>query len=173
MAARFPLRIELIPTDLWSRNLRSHKVGLGPYRWLKMSREVRAELGRCSICGSKKKLHGHEVWKFTEKPRSGIATLIKVNTICTVCHSLQHWGRTSSLIMHGVMSVADGERLIRHFMKVNGCTKAAFKRHSDRASAVWRERSKKKWKVDWGEFKPAVDEAEAARKRWHNSRQHA
>jgi hypothetical protein len=117
-----------------------------------------------------KKLHGHEVWKFTEKPRSGIATLIKVNTICTVCHSLQHWGRTSFLIMAGVMSVADGERLIRHFMKVNGCTKAAFKRHSDRASAVWRARSKKKWKIDWGEFKPAVDEAEASRKRWHNSR---
>jgi hypothetical protein len=68
------------------------------------------------------------------------------------------------------MSVADGQRLIRHFMKVNGCTKAAFKRHVDRADAVWRARSKKKWKVDWGEFKPAVDEAEASRKRWHDSR---
>jgi hypothetical protein len=161
MAPRFPLRIKLIPKDLWGRNLRSHKVGLGPYRWLKMSREIRAELGRCSICGSKKKLHGHEVWKLTEKLRSGIATLVKVNTICTVCHSFKHWGRTSFLIMAGVMSLADGERLIRHFMKVNGCTKSAFKRHSDRAFTLWRARSQKKWKVDWGPFKLMVEEAEA------------
>ena len=63
----------------------------------------------------------------------------------------------------GVMSVADGERLIRHFMKVNSCTKAAFKRHADRASAIWRARSKKKWRVDWGPFKLAVEDAEAAR----------
>ncbi len=41
--------------------------------------------------------------------------------ICTVCHSIQHWGRTKMLIAGGLMSIADGRRLIRHFMKVNHC----------------------------------------------------
>jgi hypothetical protein len=170
MARKFPLRIELVPEPLWGQNLRSNQVGLGPYRWLALSRNVRAELGRCSICTSKKRLHGHEIWKFSEKPRSGVATLTKVNAICTICHSIQHWGRTKLLIAGGLMSMADGRRLIRHFMKINRCTRAAFDRHETRTMAEWRTRSKKKWKIDWGPFKPAVEEADAARLRWYRSR---
>jgi hypothetical protein len=101
MARKFALRIELVPERLWGQNLRSNQVGLGPYRWLALSRAVRAELGRCSICGGKKRLQGHEVWKFGEKPRSGVATLIKVNAICTVCHSIQHWGRKRTNVYGG------------------------------------------------------------------------
>jgi hypothetical protein len=107
MARKFPLRIELVPKPLWGQNLRSNRVGLGPYRWLALSRAVRAELGRCSICGSMKRLQGHEVWKFREKQRSGVATLTRVNAICTVCHSVQHWGRTKMLIAGGLKSMAD------------------------------------------------------------------
>lgn len=170
MASKFILRIEPVPQPLWGHNLRSNEVGLVPYRWLKLSRAIRAELGRCSICGSRKRLHGHEVWKFTEKARSGVAKLVKVNAICTICHSVQHWGRTQILIMQGLMTVADGRRLIRHFAKVNGCTVAAFDSHHARVFAQWRIRNKKKWKVDWGEFKSAVDEAANSRARWHKSR---
>ncbi len=118
---------------------------------------------------SRWRLHGHKIWKFSEKPRSGIATLIKVNAICTVCHSIQHWGRTKMLIAGGLMSMADGRRLIRHFMKVDHCARAAFDRHERRVTAEWLTRSKKRWKIDWGQFKPAVEEAAAARERWHRS----
>jgi len=156
---RFRLRIELVPAPLWGVNLRSNMIGLGPYRWLKLSRAIRTELGCCSICGGRKRLHGHEVWQFNEKIRSGVATLVKVDAICTLCHSVQHWGRTKILIMQGLMTVADGQRLIRHFAKVNGCSISSFDRHAQRASAQWRSSSKKKWKVDWGVFKSAVDEA--------------
>jgi hypothetical protein len=169
MARKFALRIESVPEPLWGLNLRSNRVGLGPYRWLALSRNVRAVLGRCSICASEKRLQGHEVWKFREKPRSGVATLINVNAICTICHSIQHWGRTKMLIAGGLMSMADGQRLIRHFMKVNRCTRAAFDRHERRATADWIIRSKKRWKIDWGRFKPAVEEAAAARERRHRS----
>jgi hypothetical protein len=170
MARKFSLRIELVPKPLWGQNLRSNRVGLGPYRWLALSRNVRAELGRCSICASKKRLQGHEIWQFSERPHSGVATLTNVNAICTVCHSIQHWGRTKMLIAGGLMSIADGRRLIRHFMKVNRCTRVAFDRHERRATAEWLFRNKKRWKIDWGQFKPAVEEADAARGRWHRSR---
>ncbi|SDP49756.1 hypothetical protein [Afipia sp. GAS231] len=169
MARKFALRIELVPETLWGQNLRSNQVGLGPYRWLALSRAVRAELGRCSICGSTKRLQGHEVWKFREEPRSSVATLVKVNAICTICHSIQHWGRTKMLIAGGLMSVADGRRLIRHFMKINRCARAAFDRHEKRVTDEWLVRSKKRWKIDWGQFKPAVEEAAAARERRHRS----
>src|SRR5216683_5961245 len=83
--------------------------------------------------------------------------------ICTVCHSIQHWGRTKMLIAGGLMSIADGRRLIRHFMKVNHRARAAFDRHERRVTAEWLTRRKKRWKIDWGQFKPAVEEAAAAR----------
>jgi hypothetical protein len=47
------------------------------------------------------------------------------------------------LIAGGLMTMADGRRLIRHFMKVNRCTRAAFDRHEKRAAAEWLVRRKK------------------------------
>lgn len=70
------LRLELIPGPLWGRNLRSNVVGLGPGRWLKLSRATRAALGKCAICGGTERLHGHENWEYVERPRSGVATLV-------------------------------------------------------------------------------------------------
>lgn len=128
MPRKNKLRLELIPHPLWGMNLRSNVVGLGPGRWLKLSRTTRAALGKCSICGGKHRLHGHENRKYAEKPRSGVATLVSVDAICTTCHSVQHWGRIRLLIAAGIMSAADERRLIRHFMKINKCSKAAFVR---------------------------------------------
>jgi hypothetical protein len=67
------------------------------------------------------------------------------------------------------MSMADGRRLIRHFIKVNHCSRAAFDRHEKRATTEWLIRNKKQWKIDWGQFKAAVEEAAAARERRHRS----
>jgi len=171
MSRRFPLRVELVPEPLWKLNLRSNQVGLGPRRWLKLSREVRATLAQCAICGTRqRRLHGHEVWGFAETPRSGVARLLKVNAICVFCHSIQHWGMTQELIRQGVLSVADERRLIAHFVKVNRCEREAFYRHVVRAFAQHRQRSRKKWKIDWGQFGSAIAEAKAARERWHQAR---
>src|SRR6266436_5691074 len=67
VARKFALRIELVPEPLWGLNLRSNEVGLGPYRWLALSRTVRAELGRCSICASNNRLYFHKDTAITEK----------------------------------------------------------------------------------------------------------
>jgi hypothetical protein len=162
--ARFRLRIELMPEPLWGQNLRSNVVGLGPGRWLKLSQQVRKRIGKCSVCGRTERLHGHEVWQYAERARSGTAKLIDVSVICTICHSINHWGRISALIAAGIMKPADGRRLIRHFVKINRCmSKASFERHRIKAFAEWRERNRKKWKIDWGPYAPAITEAKAAR----------
>jgi hypothetical protein len=96
----------------------------------------RAALGNCTICGGTDRLHGHENWKYVERPRSGVAILVGVDAICTICHSVQRWGRIQQLVAIGVMSVADERRLIRHFMKINKCTKAAFERHVTQARVL-------------------------------------
>lgn len=171
MARRFVLRVELIPEPLWQMNLRSNKVGLGQGRWRKLSRSTRDRLRECSICGNRKRrLHGHEVWKLSETARKGVARLTAVNAICVVCHSIQHWGMTRVLINIGALSAADGQRLIRHFTKINVCTEAAFSRHVVRAFAQHHLRSKKKWTIDWGPFTAAVAEAKVAREKWHAAR---
>ena len=173
MPSRHKLSLELIPGPLWGRNLRSNVVGLGPGRWLKLSRATRSALGKCAICGGTDRLHGHENWRYVEKPRSGVATLVRVDVICTICHSVQHWGRIQQLLIIGVMSPADERRLIRHFMRVNKCTRAAFERHVVRSFRIWRLRSKKRWKIDWGPFEPMITEAKAARDLYRRRREAA
>ncbi|QIG97605.1 hypothetical protein [Bradyrhizobium sp. 6(2017)] len=173
MPGKNKLRLELIPGPLWRQNLRCNVVGLGPGRWLKLSRATRAALGKCTICGGADRLHGHENWKYVEKPRSGVAILVGVDAICTICHSVQHWGRIQQLVAIGVMSTADERRLIRHFMKINKCDRAAFERHVVRSFRIWRVRSKKRWKIDWGGFQPMIVEAKIARDLYRRRREAA
>ncbi len=160
---RFRLRIELIPEALWQQNLRSNVVGLGPGRWRKLSRDVRARLGKCSICGGTERLHGHEVWEYVERVRSGVAKLVDVNAICTICHSINHWGRTSALIAVGIMTPADGRRLIRHFNKINRAHRRSHSTGTVSRPSPSGARNRKKWKIDWGVYGPAIAEAHAAR----------
>ena len=163
MPPRNKLRLELIPGPLWGQNLRSNVVGLGPGRWLKLSRAARSALAKCSICGGGGRLPGPQKLKEEGETRSRGGMLIGVDAVCTICHSVQHWGRIQQLLAIGVMSPADERRLIRHFMRINKCTRAAFERHVVRSFRIWRLRSKKKWKIDWGEFEPMIIEAKAAR----------
>ena len=148
-------------------------MGIGSGRWLKLSRATRSTLGKCAICGGTDRLQGHEQWKFVEKPRSGVAILVGVNAICTICHSIQNWGRIQSLVAVGIMSAADERRLIRHFMKVNKCKRAAFERHVVRSFKNWHAGTKKRWKIDWGRFEPMILEAKAARDLYRRRREAA
>lgn len=59
MSAKNKLCLELIPEPPWGNNLRSNMVGLGPGRWLKLSRATRTASGKCGICGSKDSPHDH------------------------------------------------------------------------------------------------------------------
>jgi hypothetical protein len=159
------LRIELIPKPLWEVNLRSRD-GLGKARWDKLRRKLIETNGtRCAICGSDGH-HGHEVWEYREKKTVGTAVLLRVEIVCIDCHDIHHWGRTTKLFQAGTIT---GDRygfLRKHFRKVNGCRQQVFDDHALRSARVWLKRSKKRWKIDWGDFKPAVAEAKAAREAW-------
>jgi hypothetical protein len=56
--------------------------------------------------------------------------------------------------------------LNRHFRKVNGCTQREFEGHAELAFLTWGERSFKEWKVDWGDFRNMIAEAEIGRQLW-------
>jgi hypothetical protein len=163
---RLKLRIELIPEPLWKQNLRLSD-GLGKWRWEKLRHQLIETNGaRCTICGATERLAGHEVWEYREKKTVGTAVLLRVEIVCIDCHDIHHWGRTRKLFQAGDIS---GDRycfLRKHFRKVNGCRQQVFDDHALRSDRIWSRQSKKRWKVDWGDFKPAVDEAKAAREAW-------
>lgn len=97
------LRIELVPKPLWGRNLRSRE-GLGKARWDKFRQElIRSNGGRCAICGSGDRLHGHEVWGYREKKTVGTAVLLAVEIVCMDCHDIHHWARTTQLFRAGII----------------------------------------------------------------------
>ena len=164
---RLKLRIELVPERLWEQNLRHHD-GLGKHRWDKLRRQIIKKNGaRCNICGATdRKLHGHEIWDYREKKTVGTAVLLGVEIVCIDCHDIHHWGRTTKLFQDGVISAERYRHLRKHFRRVNRCTQEVFDRHCLRNARIWSLRSKKRWKIDWGDFKPAVTEAKAARDAW-------
>jgi hypothetical protein len=160
---RLKLRIELVPKRLWGLNLRSSN-GLGKARWDKLRhRLIETNGARCAICGSTERVHGHEVWAYREKKTVGTAVLLRVEIVCIDCHDIHHWGRTTKLFRAGVITGDRYRFLRRHFRKVNGCCQQVFDGHAIRSARIWLNRSKKKWKIDWGDFKPALAEAKAAR----------
>ncbi|HEY5281102.1 MAG TPA: hypothetical protein VIJ67_15250 [Pseudolabrys sp.] len=167
MPDRLKLRIELVPKRLWEQNLRLRD-GLGKHRWDKLRHEVIKKNGaRCAVCGAiDRKLHGHEVWDYREKKTVGTAVLLRVEIICIDCHDIRHWGRTTNLFQAGVISAERYGHLRKHFRRVNRCTQKSFDGHFLRQARIWLQRSKKRWKVDWGDFTPLVAEATAARIAW-------
>jgi hypothetical protein len=167
VASRFKLKLDLVPGPLWGVNLRSPIHGLGKGRWTTFrKRLVATSDGNCVICGSSEKLHGHEVWRYEEKKRVGKATLERVEIICWTCHNIAHWGKTVQLYARGVISHEGFMVLRRHFRRLNRCRQVDFDRHSRRALAIWKRRSKLRWRVDWGPFASAVAQAKAARAAW-------
>ena len=47
--------------------------------------------------------------------------------------------------------------LKRHFTRVNNTTSDEFNRHIKETFKIWSERSKKEWKIDFGDFKDLVN----------------
>jgi hypothetical protein len=163
---RLKLCIELIPKPLWEQNLRSSG-GLGKARWDKLRRGlIETNSACCAICSSTKKLHGHEVWEYREKKTVGTAVLLRVEIVCVDCHDIHHWARTTKLFKSGDITSDRYNFLRKHFRKINGCRQQVFDDHFLHSLRVWSARSKKKWRVDWGTFKPALAEAKVQREAW-------
>ena len=116
-----------MPDSCWYSNLRSI---LSPAQWDIVRREAYSRAGgRCMICGAPaKRLEAHEQWSYDEQ--NHIQKLENVVAVCKSCHEVIHIGRTQL--------TGGEERASEHFMKVNGCTYAEYRKALGEANAAHR-----------------------------------
>lgn len=141
------LTIELVPATSWHANLRDV---LTPAAWAALRRQVIEQSGRrCGICGAGGRLHCHEVWDYDDAAH--VQTLQGFRALCVWCHHVKHIGLAGVMASQGKL---DYERVIAHFLRINGCDRATFQRHYRAAMETWRERSRHEWAIDLGPYNP-------------------
>ena len=144
------LTIELVPETCWYSNLRDV---LPRKTWDALRKEVYRLSGhRCGICGARpRRLECHEAWSYDDATH--VQKLEGFRALCPWCHHVKHIGLASLLADQGKL---DYERVVRHFMRVNGCDRATFQRHYVEAMAQWQEHSRHEWTTDLGEYTPLM-----------------
>ncbi len=134
----YKLNFELVPDSCWYSNLRSL---LPPAAWDVIRRRAyAANGGKCAICGAKpQRLEAHEQWSYDEEAK--VQKLVNVIAVCHACHSVIHIGRTQ---------LTGGEdAAIKHFIKVNGCTYADYRKALGKANEDHARRNKiDEWALD-------------------------
>ena len=132
------LNFKLVPDSCWYSNLRSI---LSPAQWDVVRKDAYARAGgRCMICGAPvRRLEAHERWEYDEAER--VQKLADVVAVCHSCHEVIHIGRTQLL--------GDEERACAHFIKVNGCSYAEYRKALGEANEAHRRRNQiPEWKLD-------------------------
>lgn len=150
MAKELKLTIELVPATSWYNNLR----GVLPKSvWDKIRKRTYTEYGhKCGICGAEGRLNCHEIWEYDDQ--NHVQKLAGFIALCDLCHHVKHMGLAAILASEGKL---DYERVVEHFMKVNGCDRKAFEEHRTKAFDQWRERSQYEWNVNLGEYEGLVE----------------
>ena len=96
------------------------------------------------ICGAPtSRLEAHERWAYDD--RTHIQSLKDVVAVCRSCHEVIHIGRTQL--------VGREREAIAHYIKVNDCTYADYRKALGEATALHRERSRHEWQLDIGRLK--------------------
>lgn len=132
------LEIELVPDSCWYSNLRSL---LSPAQWDFIRKDAYARAnGACMICKAQtKRLEAHERWEYDEK--NAVQRLTGVVAVCRACHEVIHIGRTQ-------LSGREKEAS-EHFMRVNGCPYAEYRKALGEANEAHRRRNLiPEWKLD-------------------------
>ena len=132
------LNFELVPDSCWYSNLRS-MLPKKTWDFLRLDAKNRAN-GKCMICGRKTdRLEGHESWSYDED--KGIQKLEDIISICHDCHSVIHIGYTQ---LNG-----DIERAEKHYMRVNECSYAEYRKALGEANEIHKRRNKiPEWTLD-------------------------
>ena len=143
---KLKLTIELVPTSSWNQNLRSL---LKPQMWEKLRKEVYKKYNyQCAICNSGGRLHAHEVWEYDDK--NHVQKLKDLIALCFKCHSVKHIGLAG---IHANEGKVNFENLVKHFMKVNNCSRETFEKHQKEAFKEFEERSRFDWGLDLSNYK--------------------
>lgn len=138
---RFKLNFELVPDSCWYSNLRS---ALPKEAWDRIRKKAYARAGgKCMICGAlSSRLDAHEQWEYDDE--KGVQRLVNVVAVCRACHEVIHIGRTQLMGREREAS--------EHFMKVNGCTYAEYRKALGEANEKHRDRSRREWQLDVSEL---------------------
>jgi len=133
------LTIELVPRGQWGANLRSE---LKKSEWDKLRKECYAKAGyRCEVCGGKGSrwpTEAHEIWDYDEKTK--VQRLDGLIALCPSCHEVKHIGRANA--------TGNGQRAMRHLMRVNSWAESDAKHYIDAAFETWMKRSGEEWTLD-------------------------
>lgn len=131
------LNFELVPDSCWYSNLRS---ALPKEAWDSIRKKAYARAnGKCMICGAPTtRLEAHEQWEYDDE--KGVQRLKNIIAVCRPCHEVIHIGRTQLMGREREAS--------EHFMKVNGCTYAEYRRALGEANTIHSARSRKEWQLD-------------------------
>ncbi len=113
----YKLNFELVPDCCWKYNLRTV---LSSRLWDFLKKDARQRAGgKCMICGKKtSQLEAHERWSYDSVKR--VQKLEDIVAVCKDCHSVIHINRT--------MLCGDEQRAEKHFMKVNNCSYAEYRK---------------------------------------------
>jgi hypothetical protein len=151
----FRLQIELVPSPLWYRSLRSV---VSPKVWDDIRHSEYRKAGfKCAVCGyqalpGRGKLFCHERWLYDDERH--IQKLVGFEVVCQWCNGIKHIG------IAGITGDVDYNTLIRHFRRVNECNYEDFVLARALAFQVWEERSEFEWSQDFGEWSGLVHPSE-------------
>ena len=142
------LKFELVPDGCWYSNLRAI---LSKKQWDFLKAYAKEQSGgKCAICGRKTdRLDAHEVWSYDRE--NAVQKLEDVISVCKDCHSVIHIGRTQ---LKG-----DEERAEKHYMKVNNCTYAEYRKALGLANEEHiKNNLVSEWKIDLTYLKKFIQE---------------
>jgi len=156
----YKLEIELIPQGVMYSSIYQYlkKKGKGT-EWKRLKDKIFKKEGKkCWICNhGKGNFEAHEFWEYDEKAR--IQKLISIHHLCFMCHRIIHIGFSCYTDKGREILGSKGitkDDLIRHFCRVNGCSRIDFNRHENEAFKLWEHRNEIDWKQDFGEFKGLI-----------------
>lgn len=138
------MTVELVPSTVWFSSLYR---SMSRDAWNSIRNDIIKENGRkCQICGETEgTMNLHEIWEYDDAEH--IQKLKGFILLCRMCHHVKHIGLAGILAHEGKL---DYNEAIKHFCKVNNCSKKNFKKQVDNAFETWEERSKHQWKQDFG-----------------------
>ncbi len=128
------LTLDLIPFSSFYSNVRTT---ISKNQWDLIRNQVYSKaLYLCEICGDNSALDAHEVWEY----KNSIQKLIKLQALCRACHGVKHFG----------LSEIRGKRqqALLHLIKINNISESEAEDYIRKEFLIWKERSKKKWKLD-------------------------
>jgi len=158
MDRKFKLTIELVPATVWLKSI--YKIYEDSNRldkWKEIKNKLfETEGRRCWVCGREEgRLEAHEFWEYDDK--NHVQKLIAIHHLCDMCHRIKHigfWCHTEDGKARLTKSGLTREDLINHFCRVNNCAKEDFEKHEDETFRIWEERSRYRWKQDFGDYYP-------------------